>query len=802
MAGLFYTIGYKTDKAALKSAEEQFKSFSENLKKGLEFAGVALGIKEIVSQLGEATKVASDNVKSQNLLATQLRDTTGATKEQIEAVNSSIEKMQLMSSVSSEVIRPAFAQLVRSTGDVTNATKLTNLALDVSAGTGKDLSAVAIALGKAYQGNASSLTRLGINVKGMHDPLAALTEQFKGAAEAAANSDPFARLQIIMKGLQEQIGTQLLPYLESFANYLASPQGQQDIKDFADGVGNIATSVLDLAKALNSNNFATGTAKLAEFLGLLVKGKFGDALTVINARQDELAKNIVSPEYNKQVLEMVAKGSGVAAKNAQQQLKNLAAAKKAADAVRGAAADAARYSGLEAMGKALGYNVSNPITGAVDPLAAAAAAKAAAARKAAAAKAAAAAKKEFDAQIKAMADFVSANNKLLNDAQSALTNITQSNVEFQKTLKISIVSIKNLADTAPAMGQFESQVTSAFDNITASAQQAFDNKLITQTALTQLSDYATKEQIVLQGIARQRDELANKISLAQALYSSTKDAVVSFGNITSLLKSQTQTVQQTTTEIINGISTTITKTVEIASQNDLVAEYKKIIDKTKAFATNLKALKAAGLDNNLFQQIVSAGVDAGGATAEAIIAGGGSTITELNSLFSDLQTTGSQIAETTTVMMYNNGQDVVGGFIEGLKSQDAALKDSAISMANTFANTFTSMLNAAIQTSIQAAQDAVTKAALGLGGGNPALAAYAQASIQGLSGQALSDQIDMLTGANVTAPGSFMNTLGYMSASAPAPAAPPMVVVNVGGKEIVSAIKTYERANGSVWVAA
>lgn len=789
MAGLYYTIGYKTDKAALKSAEEQFKSFSESLKKGLEFAGVALGIKEVVSQLSEATKVASDNVKSQNLLATQLRDTTGATKDQIEAVNSSIEKMQLMSSVSSEVIRPAFAQLVRSTGDVTNATKLTNLALDVSAGTGKDLSAVAIALGKAYQGNASSLTRLGINVKGMHDPLAALTEQFKGAAEAAANSDPFARLQIIMKGLQEQIGTQLLPYLESFANYLASPQGQQDIKDFADGVGNIATSVLDVAKALNSNNFATGTAKLAEFLGLIVKGKFGDALTVINARQAELAKNLVSPEYNKQVLETVAKGSGIAAKNAQQQLKNLAAAKKAADAVRGAAADAARYSGLEAMGKALGYGVANPITGAVDPLAAAAAAKAAAARKAAAAKAAAEAKKEAAALAKAMKDAQDAANKLYQDALDAYNSLTDANAAFQKSFKTVISSFKDLAKSAPALGQFENQVVSNFQAITDSAQQAFDNKLITQTALDELTSYASKEQSILQGIGRQRDELASKISLAQALYSSTKDAVISFGNITNLLKTQTQTVQQTTTEIINGVSTTITKSVEIASQTDLVAEYQKIIDKTKAFAANLKALKAAGLDNNLFQQIVSAGVDAGGATAEAIIAGGGSTITELNSLFSDLQSTGSQIAETTTVMMYNNGQDVIGGFIEGLQSQDALLQSTATTMAQAFADTFTGLINSSIQAALSSAANQVNAAAPAATVDAASMDTYALA--QQLAGNAADyySSSESIRFAQIAQQNHIQ-------------VAAPQVVVNVGGKEIVSAIKTYERANGSVWVAA
>ncbi len=55
-------------------------------------------------------------------------------------------------------------RLATATGSVTKSQDLLNLALDISAATGKSVETVSNALGKAYEGNTSSLSRLGIGL--------------------------------------------------------------------------------------------------------------------------------------------------------------------------------------------------------------------------------------------------------------------------------------------------------------------------------------------------------------------------------------------------------------------------------------------------------------------------------------------------------------------------------------------------------------------------------------------------------------------------------------------------------------
>jgi hypothetical protein len=76
--------------------------------------------------------------------------------------------------------------------------------------------------------------------------MAFLEKTFKGAAEAAADTDPYARLQIIMGELQEQIGTALLPILNEFSDWLATPEGQEKLQEIVDGVVVMITKFTEL----------------------------------------------------------------------------------------------------------------------------------------------------------------------------------------------------------------------------------------------------------------------------------------------------------------------------------------------------------------------------------------------------------------------------------------------------------------------------------------------------------------------------------------------------------------------------
>ena len=217
MAGINIPIITSFVDKGLSAAEKAFGKFGKT--------GVAVGAAFaastalVVAGLGKAVNAAIEDQKSQALLAKQLENTTGASRMTIAATEELVNQMQFATGVADDQLRPALGSLVRATNDLTTGQDLLNLALDVSAGTGRDLETVSLALGKAYNGNLGGLTKLGIaldpNIIKTKDFGAAqeeLVKQFGGAAAAAANtySGQLKRLGTVFSELNETIGYAIL----------------------------------------------------------------------------------------------------------------------------------------------------------------------------------------------------------------------------------------------------------------------------------------------------------------------------------------------------------------------------------------------------------------------------------------------------------------------------------------------------------------------------------------------------------------------------------------------------------------
>jgi hypothetical protein len=635
------------DDKGIKEAQTSFGKLGSSMKGLLGAAGLAVGLSSVISGLKSAAQAAAEDAKSQALLATQLRNTTGATNAQIATAEAAISAMQTQAAVADDTIRPAMAALTRATGDLGTATKLTSLALDVSAGTGKDVQSVAVALGKAYQGNTTALARMGINVKGMKDPLIELAKQFDGAAEAAAKTDPLQRLEIMFGELSEQVGLALLPQLNEFADWMADPVHAQEATNLAQTVGGafatILTEVAGLIEGLavvgwSMNNLFTDPMEVFKVLSMTI----GEGYDYIMAKQNEAMKN----------------GKKV-------------------------------YKGLTANEKyLLGQSkLSGGITGTTTT--AGGNSKAAAAAKAAADKAA-----------KARQAIIDAAQKAADEAEQAFEELKATIDSFNKSFEATAQGFNAVFKLTPVLGAFEQQAVDAFDTIKQAAQDAFDSKLIAKDALASLTAYADQEKALLQGIAKQRDVLAKKISIAQSVTSGIMGSL----NITAMLQTETKQVTKSVTKMIDGIALTTTQTFDEVVSGGLADSFKKLVDKTKAFASNLTKLKSLGLNGNLFKQIVDAGAEGGNATAEAIIAGGAEAVTELNGLFRELSDAGASIAETTTPVLYALGEDITNSFIEGLRSEDQKLIDTATAMASLFTAEFKKQLDLAITPTLTAMQ--------------------------------------------------------------------------------------------------
>jgi len=239
--------------AQLRKFERTAKSVGNSVNKSLGALGIGLGFATLVKGLKEATKAASDDRKSQGLLAQALKNTVGATAGAIAGAEAYIKKTQLQTAVLDDDLRPALATAVRATGSLAGGQKVLDTALNVSAGTGKDLGTVTNALAKAYNGNTASLKKLLPSIKTGGDFMAQLDKQFAGAAKTAANLDPYKRLEVTFQDIQEQIGTALLPALEEFSAYLSSPEGQQNVQQIVGLFVDMGKAIVQVTKFLIDN---------------------------------------------------------------------------------------------------------------------------------------------------------------------------------------------------------------------------------------------------------------------------------------------------------------------------------------------------------------------------------------------------------------------------------------------------------------------------------------------------------------------------------------------------------------------
>ena len=155
--------------------------------------------------------------------------------------------LQSATGVLDDNLRPALQILLTATGDVTKSQDALNLALDISANTGKDLSAVSTALAKGFQGNTTALAKMGGAVSkatlatGDMDKITAeLTAKYKGSALTAIGgySGQMAKLGVASANAKEIIGKGLLDSISMLG-------GTNGVTTTADAMERLAQNTAD-----------------------------------------------------------------------------------------------------------------------------------------------------------------------------------------------------------------------------------------------------------------------------------------------------------------------------------------------------------------------------------------------------------------------------------------------------------------------------------------------------------------------------------------------------------------------------
>ena len=206
----------------LDQGSKEVESFGSKVgdfgkKAGLAFAVAgAAAVAYAGKLLIDGVKAAAEDEAAQAKLAATLINVTGATKNQTLAVESYITKTSIANNVTDDLLRPSLERLVRATGDVSEAQRLQGLALDISAGSGKSLEAVSMALGKAFEGNAAGLGKLGVGLSAAQlktmsfdEITKTLSDTFGGQAAIAADtfSGKLGRLGIVFNEAKETVGS-------------------------------------------------------------------------------------------------------------------------------------------------------------------------------------------------------------------------------------------------------------------------------------------------------------------------------------------------------------------------------------------------------------------------------------------------------------------------------------------------------------------------------------------------------------------------------------------------------------------
>jgi hypothetical protein len=301
---VFIPIISEFDSKGIDKAKKEFASL-EGAGAKAQFAikkaavPAAAAIAGLGAALFSATQDAIADDAAQAKLALTMRNTTGATDEQIKATEDWISQQGKALGITDDELRPALGRLMSQTHDVTKAQELMSIAMDVAQGTGKSLSTVTEAMAKAAAGSTIALGKLSPELKQMEkdgasadEMMAALAGTFQDQASIAAETaqGQFQRLGVALAETKESIGAALLPAIEAVLPYLTkmgdwAAEHPEILLGIGIAIATIAAAIVAVNVAMALNPFSLIAIAVVGLGALLVTAykKFEPFKTVVDA---------------------------------------------------------------------------------------------------------------------------------------------------------------------------------------------------------------------------------------------------------------------------------------------------------------------------------------------------------------------------------------------------------------------------------------------------------------------------------------------------------------------------------------
>jgi hypothetical protein len=338
-----------TGKKGFKQAETATDKMSKNVKKLAGALGLAFSGQQILAFGKASIKAAAEDEKAQKQLALALKN-VGLGRDAASSEDY-IQRLQSEFGIVDDKLRPAYQTLAVATRDSQQAQQLLNLALNISASTGKDLGSVTSALSRAYLGNNTALGKLGVGISKadlkagkFEDIVSQLETTFAGSATAAANTfqGSIDKLGVASANVQEIIGTGLIDALKGLGDdgsvdNLAA-QMESVATYTADVIRGIGVMIGYIKTASETINKIPGLNKIMDLVlrtnplyePIVLLNKLGKEAAAIAAQTGDTAQALAH------LAELEAKYStntlGVKRKLTAEELKALAAARKKLEA--------------------------------------------------------------------------------------------------------------------------------------------------------------------------------------------------------------------------------------------------------------------------------------------------------------------------------------------------------------------------------------------------------------------------------------------------------------------------------------
>ncbi len=366
-------------------------------------------------------------------------------------------------------------------------------------------------------------------------------------------------------------------------------------------------------------------------------------------------------------------------------------------------------------------------------------------------------------------------------------------------------------------GSAISEITWRADGLTAAVDSAYDgfNKFTTELAkqTEDLSAMANEAKALGDEISKTGQSVNGAGDRSAAGVKKITDAFKAVNALIPVFKeridsatSSLDEARQKFNDYAKSISGSITGYLKFNADTNGKTFFQNLTDQAEqatSFAQKVQRLIALGLSETGISQVLAAGADAGSKIADEIIAGGTTMVSQINTMVDALKLvadqTGSQAAEAFYRQGITLGEQMVAGILE-------ALKGSGLSIQGTDTSTITN----------QSAVDYVNKQLSKAKKSGGKLTKKERTAIEKLAGELGVAVPAMAKGGIVNKP-----TLALIGEAGPEAVVPlnrnnmPMgntinLTVNAGmgadgasiGRDIVDAIKRYERTSGPVFASA